>query len=128
MKRIGLIIVLFTILNSCAASINHQIDNPKKPLDIESKIAVLDINHKVPEDSEKIGNITFGDTGFSTDCDFDSNLSKARKICRENGANILKIVKKKTPNLWSTCYRMEIVFYFYKGDVSSLKQLTLQKN
>lgn len=67
----------------------------------------------------------FGDTGFSTDCSFNSNLKKAQKIARENGANIVKIIESKKPDLWSTCYRMKIDFYQYKGDVTILEQYQL---
>lgn len=128
MNKIITLFTLSAILFSCSASVNHKIENSKQALDIDSKVAILDLSHPLPTGAEKVGNITFGDTGFSTDCDFNSNLSKARKIARENGANILKITKKKNPDLWSTCYRMEIDFYFYKDDVSSLQQTILQKN
>lgn len=73
----------------------------------------MDLNHKVPETARKIGNAKFGDSGFLTDCDFNSNLIKARQMARENGANIVKVTETKKPDLWSSCYRIKVDFYKY---------------
>jgi hypothetical protein len=120
--------LLSLILLGCSASIKSSFQNSKKPLTIEDKVAFLDTGHSVPENAVKLGQAKFGDSGFSTDCDFNSNLVKARKIARENGANIVKVTEKKTPDIWSTCYRLQIEFYFYAGNVSALPQYALQIN
>ena len=121
------IFILFsTILVSCGASIKSNFQTQNKALSIDDKVAFLDVHHKVPENAKKLGEGKFGDTGFSTDCDFNSNLVQARKIARQNGANIVKVVEKKTPDLWSSCYRMKIEFYFYDGNVTELPQYQLQ--
>ncbi|MCL9809784.1 hypothetical protein [Flavobacterium luminosum] len=127
MKKLTL---LFTasILLSCGASINSNFQTQNKPLTIEDKVAFLDVQHKVPETAIKLGDGKFGDTGFSTDCDFNSNLVKARKLARQNGANIVKLIEKKTPDIWSSCYRLKIEYYFYEGNVSELPQYQLQIN
>lgn len=114
------------LLFSCAATVKTSITSKEEALTSNDKVAFLDINHKVPEDARKIGEAKFGDSGFSTDCDFNSNLIKARQIARENGANIVKVTENKTPDLWSSCYRMKVDFYKYDGDVKSLSQYQLQ--
>ncbi|WP_260264061.1 hypothetical protein [Elizabethkingia ursingii] len=122
-------IITIIFLSSCSATVNTVInDSSGKPLTINDKVALLDTEHKVPEGARKIGAARFGDSGFSTDCDFNSNLIQARQIARKNGANIVKVTEKRTPGLWSTCHRMKIEFYYYEGDVTRLPQYQLQIN
>ena len=120
---------IFTfLLLSCGASIKSSFTEQIKPLTIENKVAFLDLENKLPENVKKIGEAKFGDSGFSTDCGFNTNLISARKLARANGANIVKLTKKTTPDLWSSCYRITVEFYFYEGDVTKLSQYQLQIN
>jgi hypothetical protein len=124
-----LIITISFLLISCGASIKSNFNEQLKPLTIEDKVAFLDLQNQVPEGAKKIGNAKFGDTGFSTDCDFNTNLISARKLARANGANIVKVIEKKEPSiLGSSCYRIKVDFYFYNGDVTKLAQYQLQIN
>ncbi|WP_310595524.1 hypothetical protein [Flavobacterium sp.] len=116
------------LLTSCGASIQSSFTEQLKPLTIENKVAFLDLENKLPENAKKIGEARFGDSGFSTDCDFNTNLISARKLARANGANIVKVIKKSTPDLWSSCYRISVEFYYFEGDVTKLSQYQLQIN
>jgi len=127
MKKI-IITALSILLFSCAATVKSTFGTQLKPLTIDDKVAFLDIKNIVPENAQKIGTAKFGDSGFSTDCDFNTNLITARKLARANGANIVKVLKKSTPDLWSSCYRITVEFYFYDGDVAKLPQYQLQIN
>jgi len=124
------IIILSTILllSGCAPSLKTNITNQEKSLTTNDKVAFLDVKHNVPETAKKVGTAKFGDSGFSTDCDFNSNLIKARDVARKNGANIVKVIETKKPDIWSSCYRMKIEFYKYDGDVTTLPQYQLQIN
>ncbi|MEC5395310.1 hypothetical protein [Bergeyella sp. RCAD1439] len=126
MKNIFFNLSVALILASCASTVKTDISNKETALTINDKVAFLDLNHKVPETAKRIGNAKFGDSGFSTDCNFNSNLIRARQIARENGANIVKVTEAKNPNFWSTCHRIEVDFYKYEGDVSALQQYQLQ--
>lgn len=127
MRKI-LLSISILLLVSCGASIQSNFTEQLKPLTIENKVAFLDLENKLPENAKKIGQAKFGDSGFSTNCDFNTNLISARKIARENGANIVKVIKKSTPDLWSSCYRITVEFYYYEGDVTKLSQYQLQIN
>lgn len=127
MRKLFIGIVSF-LLVSCGASVKSNFTEQLKPLTIENKVAFLDMDHKVPENVKRIGEAKFGDSGFSIDCDFNTNLISARKLARANGANIVKVIKKSTPDLWSSCYRMTVEFYYYEGDVTKLSQYQLQIN
>lgn len=123
-----LIIAITLLLVSCGASIQSNFTEQLKPLSIYNKVAFLDLQHIIPENAKKIGEAKFGDSGFSTNCDFNTNLISARKLARSNGANIVKVIKKSTPDLWSSCYRITVEFYFFEGDVTKLAQYKLQIN
>lgn len=129
MRKLYFLSFLFSLfLSSCGAVINESISKNYSYLPIDAKIAILEVKHNVPANADKLGFISFGDSGFSTDCDYYSNLSKARKRAREIGANIVKINQVTEPSIVSSCYRMYISFYKYDGDVSQLPQISLQQN
>ena len=119
---------ILIVLFSCNAVIKENVTKKYDALPIDSQIAILDVNQPIPEKSELMGTIKFADSGFSTDCDFYSNLSKARKRAREIGANIVNITESKSPDIISSCHRIKVSFYKYNGDVSNIRQLQLQKN
>lgn len=127
MKKLFIVLVPFLLI-SCGANIKSNFTEHLKPLTIENKVAFLDLENKVSENAKKIGEARFGDSGFSTDCNFNTNLISARKIARDNGANIVKVIKKSTPDLWSSCYRITVEFYYYEGDVTQLSQYKIQIN
>jgi hypothetical protein len=100
--------------------------NPQPKLSIDEKVALLDIDNNVPENVLKIGELRFQDSGFSTDCSFNSVKVQARMEARKSGANIVKFTEKKDPDLWSSCYRLKISLFKYDGDVTTLPQYELQ--
>jgi hypothetical protein len=128
MKQIFSLILISVFLFGCAASVNSTFTSQEKSLTTNDKVAFLDIKHKVPENAKKLGEAKYGDSGFSTDCDFNSNLIKARQLARQNGANIVKIVESKSPDILSSCYRMKLEFYFFSGDVTQIEQYQLHIN
>lgn len=113
-------------LTSCSPKITSNFINSQPKLSIDESIALLDIEHKLPESITKIGELRFQDSGFSTDCSFNSLMTQARIEARKNGANIVKVIDKKKPDLWSSCYRLKIELYKYDGDASSLSQYELK--
>ena len=127
MKKI-FILMLPLLLISCSSSISSSFTSQNKPLTMDDKVAFLDLQHIVPEGTKKLGQAKYGDSGSSTNCDFNTNLISARKLARANGANIVKVVEKSTPDIWSSCYRITVEFYFYEGDVSKLNQYQIQIN
>jgi hypothetical protein len=104
MKQITKMLLLITVIGftSCSPKISSNFTNPQPKLSIDEKVALLDIEHELPKDLTKIGDLRFQDSGFSTDCSFNSLMNQARIEARKNGANIVKVVDKKKPDLWSS--------------------------
>ncbi|MEP5341170.1 MAG: hypothetical protein ABJL44_15635 [Algibacter sp.] len=128
MKQMTKILFLITVIGftSCSPKITSNFINRQPKLPIDENIALLDIEHKLPESIIRVGELRFQDSGFSTDCSFNSLMTQARNEARKNGANIVKVVDKKKPGLWSSCYRLKIELYKHDGDVSSLPQYELK--
>jgi hypothetical protein len=128
MKQMTKFLFLITVIGftSCSPKISSNFTNPQPKLSLDEKVALLDIDHQLPENIVKIGELRFQDSGFSTDCSFNSLMTQARNEARKNGANIVKFVDKKKPDLWSSCYRLKIELYTHAGDVTSLPQYKLK--
>lgn len=123
MKRLFFLLII--VMVSCSPKIKSNLTNSQPELATDEEIAFLDLKHEVPQEVTKIGSLKFQDSGFSTDCSFNSILNRARIEARKNGANIVKVVEKKDPDLWSSCYRLTINLYKFDGNVSSLPQYKL---
>lgn len=128
MKQMTKMLLLIAVFGftSCSPKISSNLTNPQPKLSIDEKVALLDIEHNLPESVVKVGDLRFQDSGFSTDCSFNSLMTQARNEARKNGANIVKVEEKKKPDLWSSCYRLKIELFKYDGDVSSLPQYKLK--
>lgn len=128
MKQLSKVLILIAVigLTSCSPKVTSNFINPKPKLSIDEKVALLDLEHELPRNLTKIGDLRFQDSGFSTDCSFNSLMNRARIEARKNGANIVKVIDKKKPDLLSSCYRLKVELYKYEGDVSSLSQYELK--
>ncbi|WP_437439823.1 hypothetical protein [Eudoraea algarum] len=120
-----LFVIMAVGLTNCGPKISSNLINPQLKLSVEEKVALLDVHHELPNNIIKVGDLRFQDSGFSTDCSFNSLMTRVRNEARKNGANIAKVIDKKTPDLWSSCYRLKIELYKYVGDVSTLSQYKL---
>lgn len=128
MKKMTRTLLLMAVIGitSCSPKITSNFTNPQPKLSIDENVALLDIDNDLPENVVKVGDLRFQDSMFSTDCSFNSLMTQARNEARKNGANIVKVMDKKKPDLWSSCYRLKIELYKYEGDVSSLNQYELK--
>lgn len=128
MRKVYLMVAALVIvaLGGCSPHLSSNLTNPQTSLSLNEKVALLDVEHPLPENITKVGTLRFQDSGFSTDCSLNSLLNKARMEARKNGANIVKVIDKKKPDLWSSCYRLKIDLYRYTGDVSKLEQYELK--
>ena len=105
---IGVIVLLY----SCSPKINSKIANTSySELNPDMEIIVLESNEELPQDSELIGELKIGDSGFSNDCDYKKVIADAKNTARKNGANIIEVIQLKEPDFASTCYRLKAKIY-----------------
>ncbi len=111
MKNVLFVFTIF-LFCGCASSIKSKLVNKSyAQLSEDQKVLVLEDFAFLPENSELIGEIKIGDSGFTTDCSYDNVLATAISTAKKSGANIIQIVKLKTPDGFSTCYRIKAKIY-----------------
>ena len=98
----------FFIICSCNHKVSTSIVKKHPTLDYKTEVLVLDLTEKIPENAEVIGEVKLGDTGFSTKCNYELAIEKAKLEARKFGGNVIKITEHKSPSaLGSTCHRIK---------------------
>ncbi len=107
MKIVVFFIISFLFV-SCAPRISSQISSPKTPLLENQNVVVFEVNEEVPKNTSFIGNISLGDSGFTTNCDFETIINIAKSEARKVGGNALKITEHILPSFFgSSCHRIK---------------------
>jgi len=107
--KIFSIITLFLLtlfLVGCASTISTTYTTKYSPTPTSEPIIVYGLNDSVPANTQKIGTIKIGDSGFSVDCGWNQVIEKAKNECRKIGGNGIRLVSISKPDLTSTCYRI----------------------
>lgn len=109
MKKLhGLLIISALILfSSCNPKISTSISRSYPPLDYKQDIVVIGLDQSQPDNSEVLGQVKIGDTGFSTKCSYEIVIDKAKLEARKAGGNAIKIIEHKPPTIMgSTCHKI----------------------
>jgi len=114
MKRTITLSILFGILfifSSCSPRISTSITKNFAMLDNTQEVKILDLTDEVPVNSELLGEVKIGDTGFSTNCDYETVIDAAKLEARKVGGNAIKIVSHQNPDFVSSCHRITATIY-----------------
>jgi hypothetical protein len=76
-------------------------------LDYKQDVQVFNLNDSIPSSSEFIGTTKIGDSGFTTNCSWETVVETAKLEARKIGGNAIKITEHLPPNLASTCHRIK---------------------
>lgn len=106
MKKIFTLIAI-TIVIACSPKIRTNVATTRPALAEDAEVVVLGVEKQTPASALDIGSIKIGDTGFSTNCSWETVVEKAKEEARRAGGNIVKITRHTPPNLGSTCHRIE---------------------
>lgn len=109
MKKLqGLFVIVgFIFFSSCSPKISTSLSKSYPPLDYKQEVLVIGLDQAVPENSEVLGQVKIGDTGFSTNCDYDIVIDKAKLEARKAGGNAIKIIEHTPPSaMGSSCHRI----------------------
>ncbi|SFC07566.1 hypothetical protein [Kaistella jeonii] len=109
----SLLFSLTILLSSCAASVSTKIANKSyQKLGESTPVYILEKEEALPTNSEFIGDLKVGDSGFSTDCGYNTVIAEATSSAKNAGANIIQLNQVKKPTaLGSTCYRITAKLY-----------------
>lgn len=103
----GLILMLAIALSACNPKISTSIIKSYPMLDYQENVMVIGLEQQVPDSAEVIGRVKVGDSGFSTNCNYDLVIDKAKLEARKAGGNAIKITKHTPPSIMgSSCHRI----------------------
>jgi hypothetical protein len=95
------------IISACNPRISTSLQSSYSPLDYKQKVIVIDSDKNTPANSEVLGQVKIGDTGFTTNCGYNLVIEKAKLEARKAGGNAIKIIKHRPPSIFgSTCHRI----------------------
>lgn len=101
---------LALLSGACSPKVATRISSNYQALDYREEVHVLNVQAIPPEAAEVLGTVKIGDTGFSTDCGFETVLEKAKDEARKVGGNVIKLTKHIPPSIWgSSCHRITAV-------------------
>lgn len=96
---------LVLLLGSCAPIVTTKITKKYPTLDYREVVVVYGVNEETPSNSEVIGFVRIADSGFTTDCNWNVVVEKAKLEARKAGGNAIKITLHQPPSmLGSTCH------------------------
>lgn len=106
-KNLIFLVGLFVMVTSCSPKISTSISKQYAVPDYKEDVFVFGLEDADPENTELLGTVKIGDTGFSTDCSFETVIEKAKMEARKIGGNAIKITKHDPPSTWgSSCHRI----------------------
>ena len=110
-KTLFYLISLTLLLSSCSARISTSIQKTYPPVDQSQEIQVLLSLRDVPPTAELLGKVDVGDSGFTTNCSYDTVLNAAKAEARKIGGNMICIINHLTPDFYSSCHRISTNIY-----------------
>lgn len=111
MSKTIFLLLFSALLFSCSPKIGTTIISKQNALSENDYVLVIDESDFFINDGINIGTIKSIDKGFSANCTYDEIIENFKKICKQNGANILNVIEHKLPDQWSSCHRVEAIIY-----------------
>lgn len=117
------VLILLTIFAvGCSTSIKTTLaDKSLASLAPTADVVVVGTDDALPAGARLIGKVKVGDSGFTTDCGYNTVVGQAKAEARKAGGNAIKLTSVKKPSAFgSTCYRIE-------ADILSINDLNSYK-
>ena len=99
--------MLFGLFVSCSPKIATKVYKDYGAAHYQQEIVVLGLDDQVPAETEILGELKIGDSGFTTQCTYEDVLEQAKMEARKIGGNAIHITEHKLPTtMGSTCHRI----------------------
>lgn len=99
------------LLSACAPSTYLRRDHEFDSLPPACCPLLLAMDDAVPPGALLVGEVRYGEAGFSTDCSYAENMERVRQQACGLGADVVQITAQNFPNFVSTCYRVRASLY-----------------
>ena len=115
-QRQLLFLSILLITASCSPKVSKTITTSYAPLDYKEEVMAIDLQTPIPDGAENMGTIKIGDSGLSSNCDYDTVLELAKTEARKVGGNAIKITEHKPPSaMGSGCHRITASVLYIKN-------------
>ena len=114
MKHISILLYtsLLFITTACSSKITTTIVKNYPPIDYQEEVRILGLYDSIPADSEELGIVKIGDSGFTVDCGWDVVIDYAKMEARKAGGNAIQIIEHTPPNPFgSSCHKIIAKIY-----------------
>ncbi len=112
MTKFYLLAAFAIVLCSCSPRITTSILRSVAPVSNNEEVKIYNLQSQIPENATKIGRIDVGDSGFTTNCNYDAMLNVLLQEARKVGANAICITDHIKPSpLGSTCHQFSALAY-----------------
>ncbi|MGF6849679.1 hypothetical protein QFZ51_004914 [Chitinophaga sp. W3I9] len=78
-----------------------------------TEVLVVNKEDMVPDGARKVGKIKVTDGGFKIECGYEQTLEQAKAQTIKAGGNIIKIRELKSPDAFTSCYRLLGEAYYH---------------
>ena len=113
-----LLLALFIL--GCGAAVKFTpIGNYRSPKAEDYHVAVFQVGDNIDLDYEIIGKIDVGDSGITAKCGYDKMMRLVLQKAREVGADAIRIIEVKDPDIISSCYRITALAIAFEKSKSS---------
>jgi len=110
-KTVFFLMTALIFLSSCSARIITSIQKNYEPIARTEEVKVMNSLTEVPQSAELLGKVDVGDSGFTTNCSYDTVLNAAMLEARKAGGNAICITDHITPDFQSSCHRISANIY-----------------
>ncbi len=107
MLRIILFFTTTILLMSCSPKIGKVITKTYPEVSSDIPVTVFMNAQKIPVNSESLGVVKVGDSGFTTNCDSVTVVDLIKTEARKVGGNAVLVTEYRKPSFWgSSCHQM----------------------
>ena len=116
MKKITILVFTKIFFFGCGTTKNMSVIKYFPP--IKEDVKILGAGQNIPDNAILIGNITIGDTGFTSakNCTYAKVIQEATEMAQKMGGNLLYVVSHKEPDFECTRHRINAKVYRIKND------------
>ncbi len=105
---ISITVIVSLLFTSCLPSRQVAVKQKMPPLSKNENVIVLDKQASLPGNAVFVGVVKIGDSGFSTNCGWNTVINYAIVEARKMGGNVIKITEHKPPHAFgSSCHRIK---------------------
>lgn len=102
-----LLLFLVVLTTGCGPSVKSAMLSSGPSISPTVEVQVIPLYKLIPEDAILLGSVKVGDTGFSMNCNYETVIERAKLEARKHGGNAIKLTKHVTPDILSSCHRIE---------------------